>query len=228
VKPQDAGEAPKAPGFRIREGEPDWNSLPVEELLKAAERSRDDWIGELVGLYRVDPIEFGVKLKEAAGKLKVRQVDIEEEVKRRWKARAEAEKDNGTDPKQSSKLLAIGLGPNVRLWHSPEGVGYASVLVDEQQDDDGKVVVGEHWENYQLNSKAFKGWLRTKYGDTHRVKIGMAVAPQAVSDGALKDAISSLEGYASRKPEAKPAVRVGNATGRFGLTLAGRIGRRSR
>jgi hypothetical protein len=224
VKPAEvSAEAPKASEFRFKEGEPEWNSLPqlVNEAAKAPHRSRDDWIGELVGLYRVDQIEYGLKLKEATTILRVRQADIEDEVKRRWRARAEAEKDDGTDPTQSSKLLAIGLGPGVRLWHSPEGVGYASVLVAEQRDDGGMVVVGEHWENYQLAGKAFKGWLRTKYGDTHRVKIGEAVAPQAVRDGALKDAIASLEGYAGRKPEARPAVRVGRCNGAIWVDLGG-------
>jgi hypothetical protein len=216
VKPQ---EVPKAE-FRIREGEPEWNSLPVEELLKAKKpkRSEEEWIADLLARPGRG-LEYAKGLAEASVELGYSQKHIEDELKERRGKKPE--KDDGTDPKQSSKLLAIGLGGNVRLWHSPEGVGYASVLVDEQRADDGKVVVGEHWENYQLNSKAFKGWLRTKYGDTHRVKIGEVVAPQAVSDGALKDAISSLEGFASRKPEAKPAVRVSRCNGAVWIDLGG-------
>jgi hypothetical protein len=217
-EPDDPAPAPR--GFRIKEGEPEYNSFPVEELLKAKKpkRTEEEWIADLLARPQRG-LGYAKGLAEASAELGYSQKHIEDELKERRGKKPE--KDDGTDPKQSSKLLAIGLGGNVRLWHSPEGVGYASVLVDEQRDDDGKIVVGEHWENYQLNGKAFKGWLRTKYGDTHRVKIGDAVAPQAVSDGALKDAISSLEGYASRKPEAKPAVRVGRCNGVVWIDLGG-------
>jgi hypothetical protein len=210
VKPK---EAPKAQEFRIKEGEPEFNSLPVEEPKKAGERSQEDWIRELVGLYKVKPMEFGTKLKEATVKLGLRQVDIEDEVKLRYKTRpaVAAREDDGSDPKQSTKLLAIGLGSECRLWHSPGGVGYASVQIDE------------HRENYSSNSKAFKSWLRTKYGNTYRIKIGEEWHPQVVGDGPLKDAVSTLEGYANLKPETeiKPAVRVGRYNGEIWVDLGG-------
>jgi hypothetical protein len=204
-RPLQSGAAPtteqgtaKQAAFRIPEGEPDANSLPLDEPeAEAPEKSRDDWIAELLGLYKVKPIEYDLKLKEAVENLKVRQSIIEEEVKLRWKAKPSEEDEDAADPTQSTKLLAIGLGPDVRLWRSPEGVGYASVKIDE------------HWENYQIKSNSFKERLRTKYGENHRIKINEISMPQSVREAALKDAISSLEGYAGRGSEAKPAVRVG-------------------
>jgi hypothetical protein len=210
VKPR---EVPKAE-FRIREGEPEWNSLPVEELLKAPKRPKrteEEWITDLLaGPQR--GLDYARKLAEASAELGYSQKRIEDEVKLRWKAKPAAKDDDaGVDPKQSTKLLAIGLGSDVRLWHSPEGVGYASVQIDE------------HWENYPINSKAFKAWLRTKYGNAYRTKIGETLHPQVVGDGPLKDAVSTLEGYANLKPETeiKPAVRVGKCNGAIWIDLGG-------
>jgi hypothetical protein len=90
-------------------------------------------------------------------------------------------------------------------------VGYASVQIDE------------HRENYSINSKAFKSWLRTKYGNTYQIKIGEEWHPQVVGDGPLKDAVSTLEGYANLKPdtEIKPAVRVGKCNGEIWIDFGG-------
>jgi hypothetical protein len=200
VKPGEvADEAPKAPKapkeFRIKEGEPEFNSLPVEEKAKPGERSQDDWIGELVGLYQVKPIEFGVRLKEATAKLGLRQADIEKEVKSRWKA-AQPEKDDD-DAGQSTKLLAIGMGEGVRLWHTPEGVGYASVWFEG------------HWENHQIGGRAFKERLRLKYGDKHKVKVDGQMLPVPVRGGTMQDVIATLESEAGRGPEHKVSIRVG-------------------
>ena len=73
-----------------------------------------------------------------------------------------------------------------RSWHSPDGKGYASVLVDN------------HWENYRIGSIAFESWLRGEYGRLNRVKIGERLVPQVPGTQALRDAMASLSGYAQR------------------------------
>src|SRR5262252_1580885 len=61
---------------------------------------------------------------------------------------------------QATRLMAIGFAEGVKLWHSPDGQGHASVLVDG------------HWEHYRIKSNAFEGWLRGEYGRVNQVKVG--------------------------------------------------------
>jgi hypothetical protein len=49
---------------------------------------------------------------------------------------------------QATRLMAIGFGEDVELWHSANGMGHASVWVDG------------HLEHYRIKSNAFEGWLR--------------------------------------------------------------------
>jgi hypothetical protein len=94
--------------------------------------------------------------------------------------------------------MAIGFGEGVKLWHSLDGQGHASVLVDG------------HWEHYRIKSNAFEGWLRGEYGRVNQVKVGNRWVPQVPGTQAVRDAMASLDGYAQRQGEPQEVwMRVG-------------------
>ena len=107
---------------------------------------------------------------------------------------------------QATKVMAIGFG--FRLWRSPDREGYASIKI------------GDHYENYRIQSSAFETLVLAKYGERHQGKIGDEWYPQIPSDAALK---AGMKGIASRAvhrgQEFEPAVRVGGTPGVVWLDL---------
>src|SRR5262249_14950195 len=139
-----------------------------------------------------DPIEYAKKKREAAERLDVSEAIVEEAVKRIRAERKEQEQS------QATRLMAIGFGEGVKLWHSLDGQGHASVLVDG------------HWEHYRIRSNAFDGWLRGEYGRINRVKVGNRWVPQVPGTQAVRDAMASLDGYAQHQGEPQEVwMRVG-------------------
>jgi len=99
---------------------------------------------------------------------------------------------------QATRLMAIGFAEWVKLWHSPDGQGHASVLVDG------------HWEHYRIKSNAFESWFRGEYGRVNQVKVGARWVPQVPGTQAVRDAMASLDGYAQRQGEPQEVwMRVG-------------------
>src|SRR5262249_12710833 len=146
----------------------------------------------LADLWDSDPIEYAKRKRESAGRLDVSEAIVEEAVKRIRAERKEQEQS------QATRLMAIGFGEGVKLWHSLDGQGHASVLVDG------------HWEHYRIRSNAFDGWLRGEYGRINRVKVGNRWVPQVPGTQAVRDAMASLDGYAQHQGEPQEVwMRVG-------------------
>jgi hypothetical protein len=117
------------------------------------------------------------------------------------------QKDDG-EQSQATKLIAIGMGDKVRRWHSPAGEGFASVRV------------GEHWQNYRIESTLFRRWLLDQYAQQNQVKVGDKLVPQVPGSGAIRDAITQLDGIACfRGAEAHPAFRVGGTRDEIWIDL---------
>jgi hypothetical protein len=161
----------------------------------------------LADLRDIDPLAYAEKKKEAADWLGVNQIAVERGIKQIRDARPKKEEEQS----QATRIMAIGFREGVRLWHSPNGMGHASVMVDG------------HWENYRIKSSAFEGWLRSEYGRTNQVKIGERWFPQAPGAQALRDAVSSLESYAQCQGEPqKVSMRVGGDLNEIWIDLGRR------
>jgi hypothetical protein len=92
----------------------------------------------LADIWSIDPIKYAERKKEAADRLGVSQDAVERAVKQIRDGRPKEEEQS-----QATRLMAIGFAEWVKLWHSPDGQGHASVLVDG------------HWEHYRIRSNAF-------------------------------------------------------------------------
>jgi hypothetical protein len=167
---------------------------------------RDRMLEELANLWNDDPLAYALRRKEVADRLAVNQVAIDRAVKLIRDKRPEE-----TEQSQATKIMALGLGENVRLWHSLNGMGHASVRVDE------------HWENYRIKSSAFEAWVRGEYGRTNQVKIGERWVDQVPGAQAVRDAMANLDGYAQRQGEGfKVFTRVGGNSNEIWLDLGTR------
>jgi hypothetical protein len=186
VEPEPVAEPEPAVEFHESDLAPEIEPLPTLE-----EKQR--MLEELADLRKSDPIQYEKKKKEAADRLEVSRAAVEEEVKRIRDGRPKEEEQS-----QATRLMAIGFGEGVQLWHSPDGHGHASVWVDG------------HWEHYRIKSKAFDDWLRGEYGRAYPVKVGDRWVPQVPGTQAVRDAMASLDGYAQRQGEPrKVSMRVG-------------------
>jgi hypothetical protein len=200
-------EVPEPGAFRIREGEPEWNSLPqVEELLKAKkpERTEEEWITDLLSGPRRGLV-YARKLEEASAELGYSQKRIEDELKERRGPKPG--KEDG--PSQAVQLVALGMGRGVQLWRSPRKVGYASVEVDG------------HREAYEIEGSEFRERLMMKYSEENKVKVGDRWIPSPPSGGALTDAIAQLSGQAKSGEERTPVIRVGGDSEVIWVDLGG-------
>jgi RepB DNA-primase N-terminal domain len=123
-------------------------------------------------------------------------------------AKAEAKKredDAKRDPTQRDKLILIGL--NADLWHDDDGNTYATVNVNE------------HQENFATNSRAFSRWLTHEYGERHPMTVRGKVCPSAPSTQALTEAINALTAKAARGAKHQAAIRVAGDNGSIYLDL---------
>src|SRR5262249_48608346 len=124
----------------------------------------------LADIWSIDPIKYAEGKKEAADRLGVSQDTVERAVKQIRDGRPKEEEQS-----QATRLMAIGFAEWVKLWHSPDGQGHASVLADG------------HWEHYRIKSNAFEGWLRGEYGRVNQVKVGARWVPQVPGTQAVRD-----------------------------------------
>lgn len=159
---------------------------------------------ELADLKGKDPITYAGKRKELAAELCTTVAAIDQAVKIVLERRAD-----DSEQSQATKIVAIGVGKNVVLWHSPNNEGYASVAVKG------------HRENYSIESTAFEDWLLYEYGRVYQAKVNGEMTPQTPGSGALRDAIAQLKGIARRKEEYRPAIRVGGDYETIWIDLGG-------
>jgi hypothetical protein len=178
----------KKPAVKFHESDltPDKATPPtIEERDKALERLAD--------LYDTDPLTYARERVEWAERLCTNREALDKAVRI-----VRDKRTDETEQSQATKLVAIGVSEGVRLWHSPEGLGYASVCVSK------------HWENFRIESTAFDKWLRAEYGRQNTCKIGDKFLPKAPGAAAVRDAISTLEGVAQHRGLcAEPAIRIG-------------------
>jgi hypothetical protein len=158
---------------------------------------------EMAKLWTSDPIAYAKQKEDWADKLAVTQTVIERAVK------VVRDKEEEGEQSQTTKLVAIGVGDNVQLWHAPDGFGYATVWING------------HWENHRMDQTSFGRWLRAEYGRLNICRVGGEYIPQTVSAQALRDAISTLEGVARfhREERPQPVFRVGGDTKTIWLDL---------
>src|SRR5262249_19581768 len=163
-------------GVTEAEGEEDEVAVEFHESDFAPQVERPPTIVEkqrmlegLADLWDSDPIEYAKRKRESAGRLDVSEAIVEEAVKRIRAERKELEQS------QATRLMAIGFGEGVKLWHSLDGQGHASVLVDG------------HWEQHRIRSNAFDSWLRGEYGRVNQVKVGNRWVPQVPGTQAVRD-----------------------------------------
>lgn len=179
------------------------SDLAADPLPVATIADKQRWLEELADLRDTDPLAYVEKRKQYAKRLTTTNDALDKAVKLVRDSRPKDEEQS-----QATKVMAVGLSSEVRLWHSPEGIGYASVF-----DKD-------HWENYRIKSSGFEKYLRVKYGETNQVKVGETLVPQAPGAQALKDGISGLESHACRNgTERTPAIRVGGTKSVIWLDL---------
>jgi hypothetical protein len=170
----------------------------IEEKNQALEK--------LAVLWKSDPLAYTEQKRELADRLCTTIEAVEKAVK----IVRNQQPENGGEQSQTTKIVAIGVGEDVRLWHSPMGANYATVRV------------GDHWENYRLDSTAFERWLQNEYGRRNQFKIGDEWIRQAPGSGALRDAVKNLEGVAAyNADERKPAMRVGGGREVIWIDLGG-------
>jgi len=115
---------------------------------------KQEMLENLADLWSVDPLQYAEKKKQAADWLGISQEVVERAVKRIADGRPRKDEQS-----QATRLMAIGFGEGVELWHSENGMGHASVWVDG------------HLEHYRIKSTAFEGWLRGEYGRINQVKV---------------------------------------------------------
>src|SRR5215471_15493709 len=88
---------------------------------------KQEMLEGLADIWSIDPIKYAERKKEAADRLGViiSQDAVERAVKQIRDGRPKDEEQS-----QATRLMAIGFAEGVKLWHSPDGQGHASVLVD--------------------------------------------------------------------------------------------------
>lgn len=157
----------------------------IEEQNKALDHLAEIW--------DTNPIAYHKEQGEWAKKLFTTREAIDKAV--RIIRERQVEKN---EQSQATKLVAIGLGENVRLWRSPERQCYAAVRVNE------------HWENHSLESTGFAQWISYEYGRRNVATHDGEQVPQVPGAGSMRDAIGQLKGYAQFKGQTLvPATRVG-------------------
>jgi hypothetical protein len=170
---------------------------------------KDAALTRLAKLYAEDPLEYAKERVEWADKLCTTREALDKAVK------IVRDRDDDKEQSQATKLVAIGVGDGVRLWHGPDRAGYASIAVDE------------HWENYRLESTAFDQWLRAEFGRQYTCKIGDQWLPQVPGSQAVRDAIAQLGGVARQREQFEPAIRVGGDREKIWIDLGDEDGVRS-
>jgi hypothetical protein len=198
-KPNRAGRlAEKVAAFKFHPSD----LAREEKPLTHEEKQRE--LDKLADMRGSDPILYAEKHKELAKRLCTTVAAIDKAVRIVLQNRA----DDG-EQSQTTKLVAIGVGEGVQLWHAPDGFGYATIWING------------HWENHRLDHTGFGQWLRAEYGRLNVCKVGDQFIPQASGAQALRDAVATLEGIARFKREERPqpAFRVGGDTKTIWLDL---------
>jgi hypothetical protein len=158
---------------------------------------------ELADLYESDPLAYAEGRKDWAKRLFTTVLAVDKAVKMILAKRTDAGEQN-----LATKLVAVGM--QQQLWQSPSGDSYATVLT------------GGHRENYRIGSRAFERWLRSEYGDQNKVLVDGEMIPHVPGAGAVKDAISNLDGIAEfRGVVREPAIRVGGNNEVIWIDLGG-------
>jgi hypothetical protein len=184
---------PKAPPKKAKFHKTD--KAGANELPPLTAEEKEKKIAELAALRKVKPLEYADGKAALAKRLGHSQEVVHEMVMAYHRREPKADDDH--EQSQATKVMAIGLGGDFRLWHSADGLGFASI------------VVGDHAENYRIKSSAFEKLLRARYGEKHKGKVGDVWVPQSPGAQALRDGMAGLEAMALHRDEYEPAMRVG-------------------
>ena len=178
----------------------------IEASTKLTVAERDKAIEELADLKITHPFEFAEKRKALAKQLYTTVDAIDQAVKI-----TRDKRNDDVEQSQATKIVAIGIGEDVQLWHAPNGDGYASLRFDG------------HRENHRITSRGFEHWILYEYGRRNPRKVGDQWVPQAPGSGSIRDAIAQLEGIARYKgDEFQPAIRVGGDREMIWIDLGGK------
>ncbi len=100
----------------------------------------------------------------------------------------------GQERKYIDVLMAIGVEKS-KLWHDPDGVGYATFEWDR------------HLEHHGLEQEGFLDFLSFHYGEMNKMQIGSEAITLRPKKKELDEAIYQLHGIARRKEEKTPSIR---------------------
>jgi hypothetical protein len=225
--PQPGAETakPTQPAGKLDWAAVDWDEPVVAKAAKAAKvvrfhpsdeikrespptiEQKNRALEVLADLRGTDPLEYAGQRVRWAKRLCTTVVAIDQAVKQVLAAR----EDDGKQS-QATELVAIGVNKErSRLWCSPEGEPYATVMVDD------------HRENYRVESTSFDQWLHYEFGLRYRVKQSNGeYTPKAPGEGSVRDAIKELKGIAKySKLVFSPVHRVGGDGGVIWIDLGG-------
>jgi hypothetical protein len=158
----------------------------LKEVLNGTElwKPRDD-----LGLTPDEQSEFNALLDQ------VKDLD-QEEMQSFWKELTKLVGKQNT----ATELVELVTEAGVELWHDPDMVGYATILV------------GDHQEHWPIRSRSFKIWLARRYYEKRNA---------AVSSQPMQDALGVLDGTALfASPEYTTHVRIAEAAGTIYIDLA--------
>lgn len=159
-----------------------------------------DDVAEIARLAKLPPIEYERERKAAVKRLGIERVSIlDRQVKAARGEHDQAGGEGAGQPTPKEADLIIGLVPSAKLFHAPDGTGYADLDVNG------------HRETWPLRSKGFRSWLARRFFE---------VTQGAPRPEAMRSALDLLEAKAHFDgPEREVHVRVGGLDGKLYLDL---------
>lgn len=176
------------------------NFKPLSKEEEAAEIKR------LVDLKPTDPIAYERERNKLARRQDLTRAAIDDQV------RLLTSKEEGEVNRDDvDELVAIGV-TKAKLWHDPDGIGYATFKYDA------------HLEHHGIEWDGFQHFLSYHYGEMekHKILIDGELHPRSAPRGALDEATYQLLGLARREDEKTPNIRCVYHDNALWLDLGGK------
>jgi hypothetical protein len=163
-------------------------------MANATPQPAPDDNAEIDRLARLPPLEYDKVRIEVADRLGVRVPTLDAAVKAK-------KREFGIEEHQPSAAdILIDLSGRTKLFHAPDGTGYATIPV------------GDHLETWAVRSKGFRRWLAREF---------FTRTSSAPNSEAMQTALGMIEARAAfDSPQETVHVRVGTQGGKIYLDLA--------